>query len=272
MVHNISIRNNIRLLKKKEKIVEGIRSFFRENNFSRAVIGISGGIDSAVTAALAVEALGNNNVIGLLLHDKTATSDESRADAQDLIDNLNIHSISIEINDILDSFMESAASLHKDADKSRSSMALANTKARIRMALLYYYANANNAIVLGTADRSEAYLGYATKFGDAAADIMPIAGLWKTEVRDIGSLLGIPENIIRKRSSPELIRDTGALEELGADYDVIDPILRLHVEEGMDAKQIIANTDYPEQVVSSILRRIPLNRHKNELPFVIKFS
>ena len=146
--------------KVKDIIVSGIRDYFDAHNFRKAVIGLSGGIDSTVCAYLTVKALGNENVAGLLMPDHI-TSAQSHDDAHEVAKRLGIQTHTIEIHDIVEFF--------KKLDKrfeSKTEIPLANSKARARMMILYYYANIENALVIGTSDKSEVMLGYATKFGD----------------------------------------------------------------------------------------------------------
>src|SRR3989344_4575025 len=249
----------------KPTIVSGIRDYFNTHKFTKAVIGLSGGIDSTVCAYLAVEALGSGNVIGLFMPDHI-TSSQSHDDAHEVAKRLGIQTFTIEIHDAVD-FFKKLESKFKPA----SEIPLANSKARIRMAVLYYYANAHNALVIGTSDKSEIMLGYATKFGDSAADIELIGDLWKTEPIEFGKFLHVPESVTSKKPGPELMEGKTADSELGATYDILDKILKLHFEEKLDA-DLIVKKGFDRKTVDSVFERIRVNEHKRNMPPVIGIS
>ena len=249
----------------KEIIVKGIKDYFKTHNFERAVIGLSGGIDSTVCAYLAAEALGNNNVVGLFMPDHI-TSSQSHDDANEVAKRLDIKTHTIEIHDIVEFFRKLGMRF-----ESKSEIPLANSKARARMMILYYYANVENALVIGTSDKSEVMLGYATKFGDSAADIEPIGDLWKTELIEFGKFLGVPESITSKKPSPELMEGKTADSELGATYDVLDKILKLHFADKLNADEIVKK-GFDRKLIDNVFERIRLNEHKRNMPPVLKIS
>lgn len=249
--------------KTKGIIINGIEDYFKKNNFQKAVIGLSGGIDSTVCAYLAVEALGSDNVIGIFLPD-SVTSSQSHDDAHEVAKRLKIKTHTIEIHEIVDFFKKLNVRFN-----SKSEIPLANSKARARMMILYYYANVENTLVMGTSDKSETMLGYATKFGDSAADLEPIGELWKTEVIELGKFLKVPESITSKKPSPELMEGKTADSELGAAYNVLDKILKLHFEEKLNADEIIKQ-GFDKNLVRNVFERIKLNGHKRKMPPVIK--
>lgn len=249
----------------KEVIVAGIKDYFKKHNFSKAAIGLSGGIDSTVCAYLAVEALGNDNVVGLFMPDHI-TSSQSRDDAHEVARRLNIKTHTIEIHDVVNFFKKLDI---KFAPKSE--VPLANSKARTRMAVLYYYANSRNALVIGTSDKSEIMLGYATKFGDSAADIELIGELWKTEAIEFGKFLGVPESITSRKPGPELMEGKTADSELGATYDVLDEILKLYFKEKLSADAIIKK-GFDRKLVENVFERVRVNEHKRNMPPVIGIS
>ena len=249
----------------RNTLVYGIRDYFKKNKFSKAVIGLSGGIDSTVCAYLAVEALGSDNVTGIFLPDRI-TSSQSHDDAHEVARRLKIQTHTIEIHEIVDFFKKLDNKFN-----SKTEIPLANSKARARMMILYYYANVENTLVIGTSDKSEAMLGYATKFGDSAADIEPIGELWKTEVIEFGRFLKVPESVTSKKPSPELMEGKTADSELGATYNVLDKILRLHFEEKLNVDKI-AKKGFDKQLVGNVFERIKLNEHKRKMPQVIKID
>ncbi|MEK6891974.1 MAG: NAD+ synthase [Nanoarchaeota archaeon] len=247
----------------KNILVYGIRDYFKKNNFQKAVIGLSGGIDSTVAAYLTVEALGSENVTAIFMPEYM-TSKQSHDDAHEVARRLKIKTHTIEIHDFVDFFKKL-----NERFNCKSEIPLANSKARARMMILYYYANAHNALVIGTSDKSETMLGYATKFGDSAADLEPIGDLWKTEVIEFGKFLKVPESITSKKPSPELMQGKTADFELGATYDVLDKILKLHFEEKLNVDAIVKK-GFDRKVVVNAFKRIRLNEHKRKMPTVIK--
>ncbi|MGI0029144.1 MAG: NAD+ synthase [Nitrososphaera sp.] len=181
------------------------------------VIGLSGGLDSSVVLKLAVNALGQERVFGLILP-SSATPDQDITDAIDFAKDLGIQYKVIKIEPLIESY------LHALPANKRAS---GNLSARIRMNILYYHAALRGYLVAGTSDKSEKLVGYFTKYGDGAADILPIADLYKTQVRALASYLKIPAAIKEKKSSPRLWKGHLAEEELGLGYDNLDPILQL---------------------------------------------
>jgi NAD+ synthase len=141
-------------------------------------------------------------------------------------------------------------------------MALGNLRARIRMNILYYYANLKNLMVLGSSDKSEFNIGYFTKFGDGAADLLPIVSLYKTQVRGIAKHLEIDEEIISKKSSPHLWPNHEAEHEIGAEYEEIDIILYCILELKLPIEEIIKVSEIGEEKVQKIYQLYKKSRHK----------
>ncbi len=253
-------------------VISGIKDYFKKNNFRSAVIGLSGGIDSSVACCLAAKALGNNNVTALLMPEDGVTSKESIEDAKALAKKLGIKRYLLEIDAINDTIKKiSVLDGNFFAKAGKFIYAQANLKARTRMMLLYYFANLNNSLVIGTSDKSEIALGYTTKYGDNAADILIIGDLWKTEVIEMGKFLGIPSSILGKEPSAELIPGQTAKKELGADYEVLDEILNMYIEDGLSVQEIIRR-GFKEKIVKSAAQRIRLNEHKRRSPMLIRLS
>jgi len=165
-------------------LISGIKDFFKKNNYQKAVLGLSGGIDSAVCAKLLADALGNENITALIMPEKDVTSKENIEDAQELADELNIKKEIIQIDPILQQF--------KELNWKQTRIAIMNTKARIRALILYNYANSNNALVAGTSNKSELMLGYGTKYGDLAADVYILGDFFKTKIVQLAYFLKIP--------------------------------------------------------------------------------
>ncbi|MDG6902245.1 MAG: NAD+ synthase [Nitrososphaerota archaeon] len=245
----------------KKRIVSFIERRTSSAGADGAVLGLSGGVDSAVTAYLTVEALGSRRVMALIMPDLRVTPQVDVSDAKEVAEELDVEARMIDITPIHRAFMKGLV---------QNRLAEGNLRARIRMALLYYYANSQNRIVVGTGDRSEALVGYFTKYGDGGVDILPIGDLYKTEVRKLGEVLGVDRRIITKRSSPRLWPGQTAEGELGAGYEVIDDILRLHVDQKKGAGETAARLGIKTDEVMLVLGRLERSAHKRRKPEVCK--
>lgn len=245
----------------------GVRDYFKKNNSKKAVIGLSGGIDSSVAASLVVKALGNKNLTAILMPDFGTTSRQSIKDAELLAKKLGIRHYTIPINGVVQYF----SSVSKQLKSKKNIYAIANVKARARMMLLYYFGNLNNALVIGTSDKSEIALGYTTKYGDNAADILVIGDLWKTEVIEMGKFLNVPSSILRKKPSAELVLGQTAEKELGAPYPVLDRILKMYIEDDLSVQEII-DKGFNKEIVRNVVNRIRLNEHKRRTAMLIRVS
>lgn len=196
-------------------IIKGIRQYFKKAGMREAVVGLSGGIDSALALRLVADAIGSDNVMALLMPEKGLTRIEDVKDAANLCRSLKIKYKIIEINLLLDIF--------KKTKQNKNSWI--NLKPRIRMVILYNYANLNNALVVGTSNKTELKLGYFTKHGDGACDLEVIGDLYKTEVRALARYLNLPSEIIDKVPSAGLFNGQTDEKEIGASYEDIDNML-----------------------------------------------
>lgn len=242
-----------------ESIIGFLRDYFLESGVSGAVLGLSGGTDSAVLAALAAMALGPERVTALILYERESSA-TSMADAEEVAKALGLRTLKLDITGGVDFILRSFGDSYDTSPR----LVRGNVKARLRMVILYYVANKSNLLVLGSSNRSEWLLGYFTKWGDGAADVYPLLNLYKTQVRLLGEYLGIPEHICWKPSSPDLWPGHSASEELGADYEVIDPVLYLHVDRGMGIEEISRVTGLDPKFVSKIVSRVSSNEHKRK--------
>jgi len=218
-----------------------------------------------LTAVLCVQALGNDRVLGVIMP-TSFTPKEDIEDALNLAKMLKIRTFIINIDDICRAFTES---LGIDSSDQKFKIPVANIRARIRMVILYFYANLYNCLVAGTGDKSEYLIGYFTKYGDGAADFFPIRHLYKTQVRELASYLGLPERIVNKPSSPQLYPGHKLLDEIPVDYSTIDPILVGLLEEKLSAEDISEKLNVPIEIVNNILQRHLRSVHKREGPRVI---
>ena len=254
-------RTEIDILVARERIVSFISDRADQARVDGAVLGLSGGIDSAVTAYLTVEALGSRRVTCLIMPDKRVTPEGDVADALSIAEELCTETKVIDIAPIHRAFLRG---LQQDR------LAEGNLRARIRMSLLYYYANLSNKIVVGTGDKSEALVGYFTKYGDGGVDILPIGDLYKTEVRKMGEVLGISRRVISKRSSPRLWPGQTAEGELGMSYNVIDGVLRLHFDQKKGVRETAAKLGMKSEVVKALVDRYERTSHKRLAPEVCR--
>lgn len=241
------------------KTVETIESFINnklsESKSKGLVIGLSGGIDSSLVASLCANAIGNDKILGLVLPSET-TSPEDINDAIDLAKILGIKYKIINIDDLIEPFP------HICPECSKSYLANGNLKARIRMILLYYHSNAMNHLVAGTGNRTELLVGYFTKYGDGGVDILPIGGLYKTEVREIADYLGLPKKIIKKEPSAGLWRGQTDEDELGIKYELLDKILYLIVDEKLKTEEVSRCLKIPHVEVLRIQEMVENSEHK----------
>jgi len=238
------------------KIANTIQNFISKQvsltNTKGVILGLSGGIDSAVLAYLASSAL-KNNVLALIMPDSKVSPNEETEDAQKIIDKIEIPYKLIDISSIHSEF----SNVIEPDDK-----ALGNLRARIRSNILYYYANSKNYLVLGSSDRSENLIGYFTKFGDGSADILPIISLYKTQIRKLAEFLDIPKNIITKKSSPHLWKNHIAENEIGASYEEIDSILYCLIDKKIPLEEIAKTTQIEKTIVDKIYQLYQNSQHK----------
>jgi NAD+ synthase len=239
------------------KRIEGfISDYVSKSSAKGLVVGLSGGLDSAVVLKLAVNALGPKMVLGLVMPSDTTPEQDTR-DAIEQARSLGTRYLIIDINPLLQKYADILPS---------GKRARGNLMARIRMNILYYHANLNSYLVAGSSDRSEALLGYFTKWGDGAADILPIAKLYKTEVRTLARFQRIPDAIVNKKSSPRLWPNHLAEDEIGMDYQIIDPILRMLVDRKMKPKAAAKKLGISEKQVNKIKGMIESSEHKRRMP------
>lgn len=214
----------------EQKIVDGIKKYVGDKN---VFIGISGGIDSALTAFLSVKALGNKRVFGVLM---PYGRQPDILDSLSVVKQLNIKYFQKNIKPIVDQYKIST-----------NKYVMANLMSRTRMVILYAYANHNNGLVFGTTNKSEMSIGYFTKFGDGGCDLEPIAKLFKFEVYQMSKNLNIPKNIIDKQPTAGLWADQTDEKEFGFSYPELDKFLQgKHIDPEIEIKiqNLIKNSEH----------------------------
>ena len=240
------------LWKAERKITGFIRRKVKEAGAKGIVVGVSGGVDSAATIALCSKAIGKKRVLAIIMPESETITNKILTDARLIAGKFAGKTYKIDFSEILKAYGRIIPIFDKEK------ISKGNLKARIRMGILYYFANRLGYLVAGTGDRSEIMLGYFTKYGDGGADFLPIAGLWKTEVRELAVYLGIPKSIAYKPSSPGLWKGHSAVQELGLDYSELDPIL----------KKLIAGktAGIQKKLLKKLRRQMKSTEHKRRMP------
>jgi len=238
------------------KIQNSLKQKLEEIKSNGVIFGLSGGVDSVVTAYLCANSIKDNTTV-LILPDSKISPKEETEDAIKVVDELGLNYRLLDINLIHGSY---AKNLEPD-DK-----ALGNLSARIRKNIIYYYANAKNLTVLGTSDKTEHLIGYFTKFGDGAADLLPISSLYKNQVRGLAKYLGVPDSIIKKKSSPNLWKNHFAEIELDASYEQIDCVLYCIFDEKISIDETVKRTAIDKNTVEKIYNLYKKSKHKRITP------
>lgn len=239
-----------------------IKDAVETSGTSGVVIGLSGGIDSSLAAALAVRALGPERVHGFLLPYRTS-SPESLGDARLVAGHLGVPHRVIEISPMVDAYF----AIETDADAGRRG----NKMARERMTILFDQAKKLNALVLGTSNKTEILLGYSTVFGDNASSLNPLGDLYKHQVWQLSRHLGLPERVVAKRPSADLFPGQTDEGDLGFDYATADEVLHLLFDQGLEPREVIER-GYGDEVVRRIVRLERQFRFKRRLMLIARLS
>ena len=251
----------------KQGYADVIKSFisFRVNEAKAksVVIGLSGGLDSAVTTKLCVEALGKEKVFCFLLPTEN-TPKEDTEDALEFAKSLGVKYRIINISGIVKKI---ASTIHNKMKKKE----MGNIHARTRMIVLYYFANKNNYLVVGSGNKTELLMGYFTKYGDGACDIMPLGDLYKTQVRELAKHLKIPEKIINKTPRAGLWKGQTDESELGIKYEILDQIL-YGMEKGLKNNEIVKSVGVEISEVKRIKNIVNSTKHKRKMPKIARIG
>jgi NAD+ synthase len=244
---------------------EFIRGHLRQTGFSRALLGLSGGIDSALVAYLAADAVGADNLLCLLLPYRTS-SPASQADAEEVVRRLGCQSELIEITPMVDGYYESAL-----RGEEISNLRRGNFAARARMAVLYDQSVIWAGLVLGTSNKTESLLGYTTIFGDNAAALQPIGDLYKSQVRQLSAELGVPDEILRKPPTADLWAGQTDEEEVGMPYAEIDRLLYWMVDRRRSQAQLL-EMGFSAENIERVERLVVLSEFKRQTAPIAKLS
>jgi NAD+ synthase len=250
---------------KKYELIETFLIKFLQNEVHKTglkhtLLGLSGGIDSAVVAVLAHKAFGKN-FQGIMLP-SSFSSKSSLEDANELCNKFGIEHQSIYIGDLVNSYFQ---------DKEKDNLRIGNFSARMRMSVLYDMSAKYSALVLGTSNKSELLLGYGTMFGDLASAINPIGDMYKSEVFEFARHLGVPDCIINKPPSADLWEGQSDEDDLGYTYEVIDKALHAFVDERLSCEEMIA-LGFDKKLIDLITQKIYKNQFKRKLPLIAKLS
>ncbi|MDS0299942.1 NAD+ synthase [Halogeometricum sp. S1BR25-6] len=242
-----------------DHIVEFVRSVVENAGAEGAVLGLSGGIDSTTVAHLAVEALGEENVHGVVMPSEVNT-DRNMSDAERIARELDIEYDVIEIQPIAETFFDAFPEAADDQ------VAAGNVYVRTRGVLNYFVANAENKLVLGTGNRSEAMTGYFTKYGDQAVDCNPIGNLYKQQVRQLAAKMGVEEDLVMKTPSAEMWEGHSDEDEMGLDYDTLDAILAMHVDGPLSKSATVDHLGVTDAQVDRVVELVERSEHKRHMP------
>ena len=229
-------------------------------------MNISGGIDSAVTLHLAVQALGPERVTAITIPERDVTPGRDITDVMLHCKQLNLTCNTVEITPILH-VMRDILPRYDITDR----ITCGNIRSRLRMIVAYHHANIEGKLVIGTSNKTELLTGFFTKFGDGGVDFMPLGDLWKYNIKQLARYLEIPENIIKKAPSPGFYEGHTDEAELGLSYDNIDLILYSY-EKGLTIKEISKDLSISTQEVARILKRVKANQHKRANPLILRLS
>ena len=246
----------------RKMLVDFVRDQIRNAGFAKAVIGLSGGIDSAVSAYLSAEALGAENVFAVLMP-YASSSPESKADAELVVKQLGVSSEIVDITPMVDPFL----SAQNITDKVRRG----NVMARMRMIVLYDRSLMHRALVVGTSNKTETMLGYGTLFGDMACALNPLGDIYKTQVWQLAGALSVPQKIIEKKPTADLWQNQTDEGELGFLYKDVDRVLYFMIDERRSDSELLA-MGFECRFIDEVKKRVKHNQFKRRPPLIAKIS
>jgi len=250
----------INLKKEIIRICEFIRKELKSAGFSKIIVGLSGGIDSSVTAAFSVQAVGKENVIGVMMPYKKSHPD-SLNDAKEVAKMLGIKYEVIDISPMVDTYFDR---YENDTDILRKG----NRMARERMCVLYDLSAKYKALVTGTGNKSELLIGYCTQYGDSACAFEPLGHLYKTEVKEMAKLLGLPESVIEKNPTADLWENQTDEDEMGITYPKLDEILYNLFDLKKSKKEII-KLGFSAEEIEKVIKMYKNSEFKRRMPGMI---
>jgi NAD+ synthase len=246
-----------------EKIlVDFLRDEVTKAGFRYGVLGLSGGVDSAVCAALAARALGPDKVLGVIMPYKTS-SPESKQDAMLVAETIGIRTEVVDISPMVDAYLSG----HRNGDRVRAG----NVMARQRMIVLYDISQRDKALVLGTSNKTELLLGYGTLHGDMACAVNPLGDLYKSQVWQLAGAIGIPDRVVQKKPSADLWDGQTDEGELGFSYRDVDQLLSMMVDERRTDQELFS-AGFAESFVRRVRSMIMRSQFKRRLPVIAKVS
>ncbi len=251
----------------KKEIEKGIKDIVKDSNSKGVVVALSGGVDSAVVLKLAS---GIVDTHALIMPELDVTNKIDIQDAEELAKSLGVNYSIIEISDVVNS-IKKIFPWAKFDEKDRK-ISYANIKPRARMIFNYLAANLDKRIVLGTGNRTEILLGYATKYGDNACDFKPIGDLYKTQIIQLARYLELPEKIIEKKPSAGLWKGQTDEDELGAGYRDIDRILYLLIDKKYSMEKTTKELNLDPELIRNMHSRMKGNKHKRVMPKLVKIN
>jgi len=246
----------------EELLVRFLRDEIQKAGFTKAVVGLSGGVDSAVSATLAARALGKRNVVGVLLPYKSSNP-QSLKDAMLVGKKLGIRAVTVSISEMVDVYCEA----HKVKDRMRKG----NIMARMRMIVLYDVSVKERALVVGTSNKTEIMLGYGTLFGDTACALNPLGDLYKTQIWQLAEALKIPDRIVKKAPSADLWIGQTDEGEMGLEYRKADRLLYYMIDERRSDEEL-QRRGFDRRFIKKVRIMVQKNQFKRRPPVIAKVS
>lgn len=246
----------------KRMLVGFIADEVAKTGMKRAIIGLSGGIDSALSAYLSAEALGAENVLAVRMPYRTSSAD-SLTDADQVIEALGLASLTVPITEMADPLINQFPEMNNTRK--------GNIMARLRMTILYDQSASWGGLVMGTSNKSEILLGYSTIYGDSGVALQPIGDLYKTQVRQLSAALHIPQSVLKKAPSADLFEGQTDEGDFGFTYEEVDKVLFLLVDERYTIDEVV-DEGFGRSFVETVWRRVKVNHYKRTMPNIAKVS